>query len=374
VVTEFPTRRTHNRALSTFLLGSDLSTWRRLLRENHRAVDAEFLPRAGLITAASLHNSVAQALEERRFGAALATTSVPSPLIVLGHWRSGLARVQHLLALDDGFTFPNLHQVRHPRTFLSTERAHTRLTGWMLPTRHPGDGLPLGHASPEDDEYALANLTGSSPYIAGLFPRRRAHYVSAYLTLRGAAAREVAAWKGALHEFARKLTWRYGRPLILRSPVHTGRLRHLLDLFPDARIIHVHRHPYAVFEATCRSTAAAQVYNRLHRAPAHDVSALVLERYTRLYDAFFEDRHLVRPGRLHEVRFEDVMRDPVGTLRRVYAALTLPAFDRVRPRLQEAVGQEAGPGVEAVPEPEPSLRARVAAAWRRNFETWSDPA
>jgi hypothetical protein len=322
---------------------------------------------------ASLCNSVVQAREERRFGPSVAAVTVPPPLIVLGHWRSGLAHVQRLLALDDRFAFPNLHQVRHPRTFLSTEAAHTRLTDWMLPSRHPGDGLPLGHAFPEDDEYALANLTGSSPYIGGLFPRRRAHYIETYLTLHAASAREVSEWKRALSGFVRKLTWKYGRPLILRSPLHIGRLRLLLEVFSDTRILHVYRDPYAVFRATCRSTAAAQLYNRLQRAPALDVATFVLERYTRLYDAFFEERALVRPGRLHEVRLEDVMQDPISTLRTVYTALELPPFDHVRPRLDEAVSRE--PGLDADPGPrlEPSLRARVARAWRRSFEAWGYP-
>ena len=363
-------RRTYNRTLSTFFLGSDTSTWRRLLRDNRPAVDPEFLPRAALISAASLHNSVVQAREEKRFGAAIGAVAVTAPLIVLGHWRSGLAHVQRLLALDDRFAFPNLHQVRHPRTFLSTESAHTRLADWMLPSRHPGDGLSLDHAMPEDDEYALANLTASSPYIGGLFPRRRAHYGAAYLTLRATAGGEVAGWKEALSGFARKLTWKYGRPLILRSPLHTGRLRLLLQVFSDARILHVHRDPYAVFQATCVSTAAAQVYNRLQRAPTLDVSTFVLERYTRLYDAFFEDRPLVRAGRLHEVRLEDLLRDPVGTLRSIYATLELPAFDHFRSRLEEAVSRMREPGGDARPELDSALRARVARAWRRSFETW----
>jgi omega-hydroxy-beta-dihydromenaquinone-9 sulfotransferase len=368
-------RRVFNHTLSTFFLGSDVPTWRRLLRDNRPAVDSEFLPRASLITAASLYNSVMQAREERRFGTAVATVTVPPPVIVLGHWRSGLAHLQRLLALDDQFAFPNLHQVRHPRTFLSTEGAHARLTGWMLPARHPSNGLPVAHALPEDDEYAMANLTGASPYVGGLFPRRRAHYMATYLTLDSASAPEVAGWKRALGGFARKLTWKCGRrPLVLRSPLHTGRLRPLLEVFPDARLLHVCRNPYAVFRVTCSSTAAAWPYNRLQRAPALDVPTYVLERYTRLYDAYFRERASLRPGQLHEVRLEDIIKNPIRTLSASYEALALPGFDRLRPRLEETVRDDPGldAGVGAA-ELEPSLRARVGRAWRRSFETWGYP-
>jgi omega-hydroxy-beta-dihydromenaquinone-9 sulfotransferase len=368
-------RRTYNRTLSTFFLGSDVSTWRRLLRENRFTVDPEFLPRAALITAASLYNSRVQVDEERRFGAAVATAIVPPPLIVLGHWRSGLAQVQRMLGLDDQFAFPNLHQVRHPRTFLSTEAAHVRATSWMLPVRHPGDGLSVGHALPEEDEYALANLAGVSPYLGALFPRRRSYYVSTYLTLDSASVSAVSEWKRALATFARKLTVKHGRPLVLRSPLHTGRLRHLLDVFPGARVLHVRRNPYAVFQATCRSTRIAQPYNRLQRSAPFDVAAFVLDRYTRLYDAFFRDRALVRPDRLCEIRIEDVRSDPVQTLRTVYESLALPGFERVRRRLEASADgsplQRAN-GHDDV-DLEPELRARVAQAWLRSFETWEYP-
>ena len=91
--------------------------------------------------------------------------------------------------------------------------------------------------------------------------------------------------------------------------------------------------------------------------PPLDVTAYVLDRHTRLYDAFFADRRLVRSGRLSEIRLDDLMRDPIGTLRAAYTALELPAFDHVRPRLEQALSQAPGPDRGTGSEPRTELRA-----------------
>ena len=54
----------------------------------------------------------------------------------------------------------------------------------------------------------------------------------------------------SLVRFLAKLSTDYNRPLVLKSPPHTGRIRLLLELFPDARFVHIRRDPYTVFRST----------------------------------------------------------------------------------------------------------------------------
>jgi len=37
--------------------------------------------------------------------------------------------------------------------------------------------------------------------------------------------------------------------LLLKSPVHTARIKLLLKLFPDAQFVYIHRNPYDVFRS-----------------------------------------------------------------------------------------------------------------------------
>jgi hypothetical protein len=111
------------------------------------------------------------------------------------------------------------------------------------------DNVKFGFAEPREDEFALCSITGRALPVAWAFPHRADHY-GRYLTLRDASASEVAEWKSALLWLVRKLSFKYGRPLVLKSPGHTCRIRLLLELFPQARFVHIHRNPYDVFRST----------------------------------------------------------------------------------------------------------------------------
>src|SRR5205085_11917763 len=135
-----------------------------------------------------------------------------------------------------------------------------------------------------------------SPYLGWMFPRRRDHY-ERYLTLRDVPRQEVGRWKAGLLSFLRKLTWKYGRPLLLKSPTHTCRIRLLLELFPDARFVHIRRDPYTVFLSTRRLHQTVERQVGFQRHPGRDVEGYILRRYRLMYDVIVEERGLVPHGR-----------------------------------------------------------------------------
>ena len=64
------------------------------------------------------------------------------------------------------------------------------------------------------------------------------------------------------------------------------------------------------------------------------------ECYRRMYKAFERDRHLIPANRLHDVRYEDLIADPVGRLRQIYESLHLGEFDSVQTSIQQWVESE----------------------------------
>lgn len=354
------------RRLFSSLAGMSAGDWLGAVADNGFAVDPIYLPRALLLTFASGPTALDRWLEDRRFGAALDAVTVPPPLFVLGHWRTGTTHLHNLLAADRRFAAPNLFQAFNPHTFLRNEAWLGRYVAPMVPRRRLMDDVRLGPDAPQEDEFALAAATGLSPYLGWVFPRRRAAY-DRYLTFRNATAAEVGRWKAALLRFARKLTLRHGRPLVLKSPPHTARVRMLLDSFPDARFVHVRRDPYAVFQSTRHFERAAASSLAVQRPPREDADARILARYAELYDAYLVDSPLIPPGRLHEMRYEGLRADPLGELGRLYAGLGLPDFDSARPAVEKHLQDVAGYRANRFrPLREPDRR-RVAAAWGRYF-------
>src|SRR5438445_614229 len=85
-------------------------------------------------------------------------------------------------------------------------------------------------------------LAGMPPALGFIFSRRAERY-ERYLSFRDVPAEEVQRWQAGVRWFVRKLTRVDGRPLLMKSPPHTARIRLLLELFPDARFVHVYREP-----------------------------------------------------------------------------------------------------------------------------------
>lgn len=354
--------------------GITLGEWVRLLRDNHPAPSSRYVLRGLAVSHQSLWNSVLGWYESRRYAARVGAAAVPPPVFVLGHWRSGTTHLHNLLTLDGRFAFPNSYQVSFPHTFLTTEAVSSRLLGLFLPPRRPMDNVEWDMRSPQEDEFALAALTGQSPCLGWAFPRRRDHY-DRYLTLRGVPAVEVARWKDALVRFLKKLTWKYGgRPLVLKSPPHTCRIKLLLELFPRAKFVHIRRDPYAVFQSSRLLFRTVFELHRIQRPLAEDLDDWILRQYRAMYEAYFEERGLIPAGQFHEIAFEELEENPVAQVRRAYEALGLPEFGQAEPALRRYVESIAGYRKNEFPDLPADLRARIAGAWRPCFEEWGYPA
>jgi hypothetical protein len=240
---------------------------------------------------------------------------------------------------------------------------------FFMPKRRPMDSVEWNLRSPQEDEFALCIASGKSPCMGWVFPRRQEHY-DRYLTFRGVSPEEVACWREAFLMFLKKLTWKYGRPLVLKSPPHTCRIRMLLDIFPHARFVHIQRNPYAVFPSSKWTFQVNYDLHRVQRLRPDQLDEWVLRQYRTMYEVFFEERKLIPLGNLVEVRFEQLEEDPLGQLRHIYAVLGLPDFGLVEPALRRYVDSITGYKKNQFPELAPALRQRIAHEWRPCFEEW----
>jgi hypothetical protein len=353
------------------LAGMPLGESLRLLWANDFDVDPVCYPKMLIHVVASTLTSLMKWREERLYRDD-GPVSVPPPVFVLGHYRSGTTLLHNLLAVDRRFAFPTMFRNYNPHTFRVFEPLGVPLVRRLIPARRIIDGMAWGADWPQEDELALLMLSGMSPYLGFIFSRRADQY-ERFLSFRGATSDEVQRWQAALRGFVEKLTRVDPRPLVLKSPPHTARVRLLLELFPQARFVHVYREPYAVFRSSVKLFDGVTRMVGLQRPALARFPGRVLRQYRLMYDAYFADKALIPAGRLHEVRFEDLERDPLGEVERAYAALSLPDFAAVRQALEDYVASLRGHRKNEYPPLPGAQRLAVAEAWRRNFEEWGYP-
>lgn len=365
-----------NRLISSigpsFIGGIRAGDWFRLLRENRFAVDARYLPRAVSITSLSVVNSALSWLETILYNSRLARVEIEPPLFVLGHWRSGTSLLFDLLSLDRRTASPTLFEVLFPSTFLLTEPVLPRLVSPFLPQTRPTEKKRFDFSTPHEDEFAtcLTSLRGS--YLGMVFPRREEHY-ERYNTFRDVPHDELRQWQHALTLFMKKLTLKHNRRLIIKSPAHTARIKILLDMFPDAKFVHIHRNPYDVFQSTRWTMTRSSSWQRLQQRTSECFEDRTLRQYKDVYEAFFAERDLIPGGHFYEVAFESLERDPVGAIRNVYEHLSLGEFEAVEPALQRHVESLSGYRKNAFSELSQEVRQRIATEWHRSFEEWGYP-
>jgi hypothetical protein len=290
------------------------------------------------ISAASLMNSALRGVSETIYRRR--ANAVPfdnPPVFVIGHWRTGTTWMHELLARDKRFSFPTTYQCNCPHHFLLTETLFSPCLNLLLPKRRPMDDMPVGMYRPQEDEFALMNLGVGSPYLDWAYPAADNRYLE-YLTLQALSDQDQQRWREGFEWFLRRLALRNPNRLILKSPTHTARISTLLKMFPDARFIHMVRNPLSTISSTLRTwtdlTEALAIRVRREPIPVERIFAL----FEAMYDQFFQEQSLIPPANLFEVRYEDLVADPIAILEQIYQQLELGDFQVARPAVAEYLG------------------------------------
>jgi hypothetical protein len=122
---------------------------------------------------------------------------------------------------------------------------------------------------------------------------------------------------------------------VLKSPTHLGRVSVLNEMFPDAKFIHIVRNPYKVYPSTVKLWKSLHKFQAFQFPKHHGLEEYVYSCFERMYRQFEIDRAQLSANRMHEIRYEDLVADPVGQIERIYQFLGMSEFDRVLPKLQE---------------------------------------
>jgi hypothetical protein len=348
-------------------LGMPAGVWWPMLARNRFAVSpgrSLQLLRMSLFTP---FNSVLHGLDRAIYGRRVARTTVAPPLFIIGHWRTGTTLLHELMVLDEQFSYPTTYQVMVPHHFLLTSAVLPRLLRHALPPSRPMDNMPVGFDRPQEDEFALCNLGVPSPYAKWAFPNRECP--PQWLDLDELPPAQLERWSKTMVHFVRRLNFRDPRRVVMKSPTHTARVGHLARAFPGAQFVHIVRDPRDVFPSTVHTWK--QLWDSLgfHAPTFAGIEEYVLECHQRMYRSFDREREQLGDKQLYELRYEDLIRDVVGEVGKVYDRLGLPGFVKARPKLEEyaAKSREYKTNRHQLPE---ETWQKIAQRWRGYIERY----
>jgi len=338
--------------------GVRLLPWLRRLAANGFRVAPSRIPRALGITAAAVGNEALAAIQWAIWGRGLRRARLEAdPIMILGHWRSGTTLLHELLACDPRLTAPNTLQCAAPAHFVLTEEFARTWLGFLLPERRPMDAMRLGFDRPQEDELALCNLGLPSPWWVVAFPNEpppdRAYEDLESLTPAG-RDRWLAVWTG----FLRAVQFEHPGRLVLKNPLHTFRVPTIRAAFPAADFIHLVRDPRTLVPSCLHFWRRIAEAHGLQRPVGIGLEDRVIDSVLRMDRRLAATWEAVPPGQRFRARYEDLVADPRGVLRSIYAHFGWPGAAEAEPRWQARLREARDYRPNALA-PDAALRRRI---------------
>ena len=278
--------------------------------------------------------------EELRWGSRLRATRIdPSPVFLLGYGRSGTTHLHYLFWQDPRFGMVTNYLATLYPVALTGHGWLERVLASRIPSTRPMDNVAITLDAPQEEDIALVNATEHAPLHFMTFPRTLPALFDRYVCDLRSDAATFAGWRDAYLAVLRKATFLAGgKRLVLKAPANTGRVPTLLELFPNARFVHIVRDPYPVYQSMrnmYRKILPGQVLQELDW---DTIEAWTVDAYVRLMTRYLEDRARIPPENLVEVTYEDLDARPLEVMQWIYERLDLGDFASVRPRLASYLG------------------------------------
>ena len=256
-----------------------------------------------------------QMQRDRQLYPEISRQEIREPLFIVGLPRSGTSVLHRLLAADPVHRCPLMWEVRSPTppTGVDEKRRIQRATqsckffNWLVPT------FRYVHAVGAEIPQECVSLM-TPTFLSDQFDAM--YYVPSY---RAWFFRQDLRPSYQYHRrFLQHLQFRRAaRRWMLKAPTHMFAMPALLSVYPDALFVQTHRTPV---------DAMASVWSLvtiLRSAFSDGVDRFVVCREAIDYWAetmgkFLRERDRLADNRICDIKYEEICRDPIGAVRRIY--------------------------------------------------------
>jgi hypothetical protein len=249
---------------------------------------------------------------------------IEQPVFVVGTGRSGTSILHELLALDPANRTPATWELMFPGEVLGPDAATARRVGhdvhaFWADLRPEYESMHHNDGDEPNECIFLTMLEFLSDQWGGTYdvPSYAAYLVGRDQTEAYRYHRKVLQ---TLQRRDRGARW------VLKAPSHLGQLRTLFAVYPDARVVQIHRDPLK----TVPSTISLMGTIKSMRSDGVDAGALapwVSIGYGSMLDDTVDARASgeLPDDQFVDVRYADLMDDPVATIASVYGRLGIDA-------------------------------------------------
>lgn len=351
------------------LFGMSPKNWLQVVEKNG-GVDFRYLDRAAFITMGSIFTTPARMIFKMKYRSKIDKYQIKdSPVIIIGHWRSGTTYLHELLGMDPQYCYVTLWHTMLPDSFPLFEPAKQFLSNFLPKTR-PMDNIEVDIDGPYEEEAGIAVLSSWSFFHGLHFPRNAEEQYIKSIHYTGLSDQEKDQWKKMYETFMKTVMFSNpGKRLLLKDPANTARIPLLLEIFPDAKFIHIYRNPYKVYLSTMKMRNKVLEKLSLQDADKDIIENQVIENYKRLLNSYFEQKKLIPKQNLVEIRYEDLVKAPLKQVEKIYNNLKLSGLKDAIPEMNKYLERKKDYKVN-VYKIDKKIIEHVKKNWNFTIEKW----
>lgn len=257
------------------------------------------------------------------------------PIFILGHWRSGTTFLHNVLCQDPDMGYVTTYQTIYPEILFSGKLLKAIVQA-IMPKKRPMDNMVLGADHPQEEEFALTNTNSLGQSNFWHFPKRWRQYNRELIAFEGV---DRVAWKAGYLRIIKKALMNTNKPrLISKNPPNTGRIGMLLEMFPNAKFIHIYRDPVNTYVSTRHLVDKLMPTLTFQAVSDEEVDANILWQYEHLMKLYEAEKKLIPQENLIEIRYEDFEKETMPMVKDIYRELRLPHFEKVEPLMKKYLG------------------------------------
>ena len=275
---------------------------------------------------------------DRRESPAIAAQTIRKPVFIVGLPRSGTTVLHILLAADPANRTPLTWEVMSPsppsdqkrRQRIGIARSNLAKLRRLAPsfeTVHTmGPDLPQECVS-------LMSPTFLSDQFDTMFnvPGYRAWFLKQDLRPAYEFHRRFLQH---LQERDARQRW------VLKAPAHMFGVSALLSVYPDASFIQTHRNPVDALASVSSLIAILRAVFSDHLDPIQ-IGCDAIDYWSEAINNFGRAREQLADGRVLDLKYQDIRRDPLAVVHRIYRHFEWPLLPEVEQRMRAALAQQS---------------------------------
>lgn len=295
------------------------------------------------------------------------------PLFVLGHWRSGTTHLHYLLASDPQLGFLNNYQSIFMRMSFLGSGWMDKIVNHFMPKTRPQDNIEMDAYKPAEEEQPLTNLTNASGMQSFFFPRNRSYH-DKYNLFQGITAKEKKNWQKHYDYMLRLISLaNKKKPLLLKNPHNTSRVKELLEMYPNAKFVYLHRNPFDVYLSTRHLYKKMIRTQFLQEFSEEEVIDRIIYAYRTTVGKYIAEKDLIPKDQLIEISYKELEQDGLATARKIYDGLSIPNFETAKPYFEEYLNSKKNYKKNKFQPIDPHIMEKIISEWQFAFEAYNYP-